>query len=181
VEVAPKGMLELKVLIDGIFQHDRLLDIIRHFIVFEDDGQDIAKKMASYHQYHAINKAVASTIGASASDGDQRVGVIWHTQGSGKSLSMAFYSGKVIVQPEMANPTLILLTDRNDLDDQLFGTFSRCKGLLRQDPIQATSRDNLKRLLDRETGGVIFTTIQKFAPDEGDREHRLLSGRRHHR
>ncbi|MCH7575924.1 MAG: type I restriction endonuclease subunit R [Candidatus Marinimicrobia bacterium] len=178
VEVAPKGMLELKVLIDGIFQHHRFLDIIRHFIVFEDDGQDIAKKVASYHQYHAVNKAVASTITASAADGDQRVGVIWHTQGSGKSLSMAFYSGKVIVQPEMANPTLILLTDRNDLDDQLFGTFSRCKGLLRQDPIQATSRDNLKELLDRETGGVIFTTIQKFAPDEGDREHRLLSDRR---
>jgi len=177
-EIASKGMLELKVVIDGIFQHDRFLDIIRHFIVYEDDGMDIAKKMASYHQYHAVNKAVQSTIKAAAGDGDQRVGVIWHTQGSGKSLSMAFYAGKVIIQPEMANPTLILLTDRNDLDDQLFGTFSRCKGLLRQDPIQAKSREHLRELLDRDAGGVIFTTIQKFAPEDNSTTHRLLSERR---
>ena len=133
--------------------------------------------MAGYHQFHAVNKAVACTLKAASPKGDRRVGVVWHTQGSGKSLTMAFYAGKIIQHPAMANPSLVLLTDRNDLDDQLFGTFSACQDLLRQVPEQAESRDDLKVRLQRSSGGVIFTTIQKFLPEEKGDRYPLLSER----
>ncbi|HEX7601124.1 MAG TPA: type I restriction endonuclease subunit R, partial [Polyangiaceae bacterium] len=145
------------------------------FIVFEVDGPTVTKIMAAYHQYWAVNKAVEATVGAVS--GDHRVGVVWHTQGSGKSLSMAFYAGKLVRQPEMANPTLVVLTDRNDLDDQLFGTFAGCHELLRQEPAQADSRDDLRIKLAVASGGVVFTTIQKFMPDERGEAHPLLSER----
>ena len=175
--VAPKGSLELEVLIKGVFEKHRLLDLIRNFIVFEVDGATITKKMAGYHQFHAVNKAVERTVTATAPRGDKRVGVVWHTQGSGKSLTMAFYAGKIIRHPKMENPTLVVLTDRNDLDDQLFGTFAACQDLLRQTPVQADSRDNLRELLQVASGGVVFTTIQKFLP-ERDTRFPLLSERR---
>jgi type I restriction enzyme R subunit len=175
--VAPKGSLELEVLIKGIFEKRRLLDLIRNFIVFEVDGATITKKMAGYHQFHAVNKAVERTVTAIAPRGDKRVGVVWHTQGSGKSLTMAFYAGRIIRHPKMENPTLVVLTDRNDLDDQLFGTFAACQDLLRQTPVQADSRDNLRELLQVASGGVVFTTIQKFLP-ERDAKFPLLSQRR---
>ena len=166
--IAPRGTAELEVLIQGMFPKERLLDIIQHFIVFEVDGDKITKKMAGYHQYHAVNKAITSTAHATAHNGDKKVGVIWHTQGSGKSLTMAFYAGKVILHPQLENPTLVVLTDRNDLDDQLFQTFSDCAALLRQTPVQAETREKLRELLQVVSGGVIFTTIQKFAPDTGE-------------
>ena len=125
-DVAPKGTPELEVLLKGVFEKERFLDLLRSFIVFEVDGPKIAKKLAGYHQFHAVRKAVDATVRASSPRGDRRVGVVWHTQGSGKSLSMVFYAGKVAVTPAMANPTVVVLTDRNDLDDQLFGTFSLC-------------------------------------------------------
>jgi len=177
-KIEPKGKPELDVLIKGIFEKSRFLDLIRHFIVFETDGNKIVKKMAAYHQYHAVNKAVECTVKACSPQGDRRAGVIWHTQGSGKSLSMAFYAGKIIAHPAMENPTLVVLTDRNDLDDQLFDTFAACQDLLRQAPVQAEDREDLKKLLQVASGGVIFTTIQKFSP-EGDKErYPLLSHRR---
>jgi len=177
-KIEPKGKPELDVLIKGIFEKSRFLDLIRHFIVFETDGNKIVKKMAAYHQYHAVNKAVECTVLACSPQGDRRAGVIWHTQGSGKSLSMAFYAGKIIGHPAMENPTLVVLTDRNDLDDQLFDTFAACQELLRQKPVQAEDRESLKKLLSVASGGVIFTTIQKFSP-EGDKEkYPLLSDRR---
>ena len=163
-EVAPKGTAELGVMVKGVFEKTRFLDLIRHFIVCEVDGVEVTKKMAGYHQFHAVNKAVDCTLDASSPEGDRRVGVIWHTQGSGKSLSMAFYAGKIIQRPEMENPTLVVLTDRNDLDDQLFDTFAACNDLLRQAPVQAESREHLRELLAVASGGVVFTTIQKFAP-----------------
>ena len=127
------------------------------------------KKVAAYHQYYAVQKAVEQTLRATNSEeGDRKVGVVWHTQGSGKSLSMVFYSGQIITHPQMKNPTIVILTDRNDLDDQLFGTFGNCVGLLRQTPVQAKSRDHIKDLLKVSGGGVIFTTIQKFSPEEGN-------------
>jgi type I restriction enzyme, R subunit len=169
---------ELEVLISDVFERSHLLDLLRFFIVFEADGDTITKKIAGYHQYHAVNKAVAETIQATAPQGDQRVGVIWHTQGSGKSLSMAFYAGKIIQHPAMANPTLVVLTDRNDLDDQLLTTFSKCQDLLRQQPIQAEDRADLRAKLQVASGGVIFTTIQKFAPEERGGEYAMLSDRR---
>jgi type I restriction enzyme R subunit len=161
-DLAPKGIPELEVLIKGIFEKKRFLDLVRYFIVFEVDGAEIIKKIAGYHQFHAVNKAVECTIQAASPQGDKRVGVVWHTQGSGKSLTMAFYAGKIIQHPKMENPTLVILTDRNDLDDQLFGTFSRCKDLLRQTPVQAESREHLRELLNVASGGVVFTTVQKF-------------------
>lgn len=159
---------ELETLTRGVFDKTRLLDIIRNFIVFERDSKDeskVTKKVAAYHQYWAVNKALARTIDASRPDADHRAGVVWHTQGSGKSLSMMFYAGKLISDPALGNPTIVIVTDRNDLDGQLFGTFSACKDLLRQDPVQAENRKNLRELLSRESGGVIFTTIQKFSPE----------------
>ena len=176
--VAAKGSLELEVLIRGIFQKERFLDLIRHFIVFEDSGSSLEKKIAGYHQFHAVNKAVECTLGAASPKGDRRVGIVWHTQGSGKSLTMVFYAGKIIQNPGMSNPTLVVLTDRNDLDGQLFGTFSACKEVLRQTPEQAQDRDHLKELLKVSSGGVIFTTIQKFLPEAKGQRYPLLSDRR---
>jgi type I restriction enzyme, R subunit len=175
--VLPKGTPELEPLIKGVFAPDRLLDILRYFIVFERDEAKLVKKVAAYHQYHAVNKALASTLEATSAQGDKRVGVVWHTQGSGKSLSMLFYAGKIIQQPQMQNPTLVILTDRNDLDDQLFGTFASGQELLRQTPVQAQDRSHLRELLRVAAGGVVFTTIQKFMPEDG-REYPLLSERR---
>jgi type I restriction enzyme, R subunit len=163
--LAPAGRPELEVLLKGAFTPYRFLDRLRYFTVFEIDGARIAKKTAAYHQYHAVNTAVDETVRAAALDGDQKVGIVWHTQGSGKSLTMLFYAGKVIQEPELANPTLIVLTDRNDLDDQLFGTFAAGQELLRQTPVQANGRDHLQELLQVASGGVVFTTIQKFRPD----------------
>ena len=177
-ELAAPGSLQLETLLKGVFDKSRLLDLIRNFIVFEDDGDKVVKKLAGYHQFHAVNKAVATTVEASRITGDRRAGVIWHTQGSGKSLSMVFYAGKIVQHPAMENPTIVVLTDRNDLDDQLFDTFSFCKELLRQIPVQAESREHLRKLLDVASGGVVFTTIQKFFPDEKGGKHPLLSDRR---
>ena len=177
-EVAPKGSLQLDVLIKGVFEKKRFLDLVRNFIVFENDGGQLYKKMAGYHQFHAVNKAVESTLKASAVRGDRRAGVIWHTQGSGKSLSMVFYAGKLIQNPKMENPTIVVLTDRIDLDGQLFGTFSRCEHLLRQTPEQADNREDLEALLRRSSGGVIFTTIQKFFPEIKGQKYPMLSDRR---
>jgi type I restriction enzyme R subunit len=147
-------------------------------VVFETDGGSLSKKLAAYHQFHAVNKAVGCTVRAASEGGDRRVGVIWHTQGSGKSLSMAFYAGKIVQHPTMENPTLMVLTDRNDLDDQLFGTFAACHELLRQTPEQATDRRHLRQLLTRASGGVVFTTVQKFLPEQKGDTFPLLSDRR---
>jgi type I restriction enzyme R subunit len=167
----------MEVLLRGVFEKKRLLDLVRSFVVFEDNGRSIEKKVAGYHQLHAVNKAVECTLEAVSPGGDRRAGVVWHTQGSGKSLTMAFYAGKIIQHPAMSNPTLVVITDRNDLDDQLFGTFSACKDLLRQRPEHAESREHLKELLWRSAGGVIFTTIQKFLPQNGE-EYPQVSNRR---
>ena len=163
-EIAPKGIPELEVLIKGIFDRERFLELVHNFVLFQDDGLNITKIFAAYHQYHAVRKAINSTEHAMGDEGDRRIGVIWHTQGSGKSLSMVFYSGKLVLG--MDNPTIVVITDRNDLDDQLFSTFSKSSQLLRQKPKQADSREDLKDLLSVESGGIVFTTIQKF--EEGD-------------
>src|SRR5690554_4246757 len=196
-EVASKGAPELTTLIEGVFEHRRLLDLLRDFTVFGETGSGLVKIIAGYHQFHAVKKAVDSTVRASmlvqgvAEDpaeyglpsvksqrpGDRRAGVIWHTQGSGKSLLMAFYAGLLVKHAAMENPTLVVLTDRNDLDDQLFATFSMCRDLIRQTPVQAGSRDHLQSLLNRASGGVIFTTIQKFAPEKGE-AYPMLTDRR---
>jgi len=175
--VAAKGSLEVDTLIKGVFHRRRFLDLARNFTVFEVDGPEVTKKLAGYHQFHAVNKAVNCTVAASQPEGDRRAGVIWHTQGSGKSLTMTFYAGKIVKHPLMANPTLVVVTDRNDLDDQLFGTFSLCHELLRQKPVQAQDRNQLRELLKVASGGVVFTTIQKFSPVKGEK-FPLLSDRR---
>jgi type I restriction enzyme R subunit len=186
--LADAHLPELQVIIQGVFDKRRFLDLLRYLVVFEDfGGGAVAKKMAGYHQFHAVNVAIQETLRAArmreetkevrehgdgyrtskqpgGKPGDRRVGVVWHTQGSGKSLTMAFYAGRVILEPEMANPTLVVLTDRNDLDDQLFGTFSRCKELLRQPPVQAGSRADLRAKLTVNAGGVIFTTYSEVPP-----------------
>ena len=212
-EVAPRGSVELEILLKGIFEKQRFIDLVLNFIVFEDDGATIAKKAAAYHQFHAVNKAVECTLSACGIEVERRmlygrfpaheeynpfdirepptkygpgskhfsgrrIGVIWHTQGSGKSLLMAFFGGKVIRHPAMKNPTLVVITDRNDLDDQLFDTFSSCRDLLRQTPVQAENREHLKELLQVPAGGVVFTTIQKFFPQAKDRQYPELSARR---
>lgn len=179
-EQQAQSIVELDVLARGMFSKSRLLDIVRNFIVFERDGKDetkFIKKAAAYHQYWAVNKALARTIEATKPTGDHRVGVVWHTQGSGKSLSMMFYAGKLIAEPALGNPTIVVITDRNDLDGQLFDTFSACQELLRQTPVRADSRANLRELLRRESGGVIFTTIQKFFPEDGGDTFPTLSER----
>jgi type I restriction enzyme R subunit len=200
--LADAHLPELQVVIEGLCAPRRFLDLLRDFIVYEDDGGGrIVKKMAGYHQFHAVQVAVGETLRAAelrrAADrvaesqgryeagrkpggqpGDRRVGVVWHTQGSGKSLTMAFYAGRIIREPTMENPTLVVLTDRNDLDDQLFGTFSRCRDLLRQPPVQAQSRAHLRELLSVAAGGVVFTTIHKFFPEEMGDRHPTLSERR---
>jgi type I restriction enzyme R subunit len=176
---ASAGELELEILLKGVFEKKRFLDYIRSAIVFEDMGNEqLIKKIAGYHQYHAANKAVEATVKASSAKGDKRCGVIWHTQGSGKSLTMVFFAGKIIQHPAMENPTIVVLTDRNDLDDQLFGTFSRCSQILRQKPVQAENRAKLRQLLNVASGGVVFTTIQKFLPFEDEDKHPELSKRR---
>ncbi|MFN6311019.1 MAG: type I restriction endonuclease subunit R [Planctomyces sp.] len=191
---APRSALELEVLIRGVFEKRRFLDILQHFIVFEHDTESdrVHKIIAGYHQFHAVNAAMQETVRASgmaesamiiAEDegqywagrmhggkaGDRRAGVVWHTQGSGKSFSMLFYAGRMIRNPAMQNPTVVVLTDRNDLDDQLFGQFQRCCELLNQTPVQAGDRDHLRELLKVASGGVIFTTIQKFMPEKGEK------------
>ncbi len=192
---------ELQVVIEGLCAPRRFLDLLRDFIVFEDDGGRIVKKMAGYHQFHAVQVAVGETLRAAelhraavgvaeregryeagrkpgGKPGDMRVGVVWHTQGSGKSLTMAFYAGRIIREPAMGNPTLVVLTDRNDLDDQLFATFARCRDVLRQPPVQAASRAHLRELLGVAAGGVVFSTIHKFFPEEKGDRHPTLSDRR---
>jgi type I restriction enzyme, R subunit len=201
-ELAAPGLSELRVALEGVFDPRRFLDLIRYFVVFEDAGGGVlVKKMAAYHQYHAVNVAVEETVraavpeeepgqigeerglyraraGAEGEPGDRRVGVVWHTQGSGKSLTMAFYAGRIALHPALKNPTLVVITDRNDLDDQLFGTFTGCHELLRQHPVQAHSRNNLRELLQTGSGGVVFTTVQKFFPGPEENEYPLLSDRR---
>jgi len=159
---------EMEVMFYGMLNKQTLLDLISQFIVFEKSDSKTLKKVAAYHQYYAVNKAVESTVIASSNTGDRRGGVIWHTQGSGKSLSMVFYSGKLIVEPRMENPTLVILTDRNDLDEQLHETFSNCQQLLRQEPQKADDRNHLRKLLKVASGGIVFTTIQKFMPMTSD-------------
>ena len=153
---------QIEIMFKGMLNKSTLLDLIRHFIVFEKSKDKTLKKVAAYHQYYAVNKAVTTTTTASASTGDRRAGVIWHTQGSGKSLSMVFYTGKLVLS--LDNPTIVVLTDRNDLDDQLFDTFTGCRQLLRQIPVQAEDRRHLRQLLNVASGGIVFTTIQKFWP-----------------
>ncbi|MCE5305784.1 MAG: type I restriction endonuclease subunit R [Chloroherpetonaceae bacterium] len=177
---------QIETLVKGMLSKNVLLDLIQHFIVFEKSKKEDAKtglssvvnikKIAAYHQYFAVNKAIKETLRATSEHGDGKVGVVWHTQGSGKSLSMVFYAGKAVL--ELNNPTIVVLTDRNDLDDQLFDTFASCKQLLRQDPVQAHNRENLKELLRVAGGGIIFTTIQKFFPEDGSTTYDLLSERK---
>ncbi len=198
--LADPSLPQLRVLLEGVCSPHNLLALVRDFIVFEDDGSGaLIKKMAGYHQFHAVRTAVAETLRAAAlqqgladqshqaryesgrrggDGGDRRIGVIWHTQGSGKSLTMAFYAGRIVRERAMQNPTIVVLTDRNDLDDQLFTTFSRCADLLRQPPVQADSRSDLRAKLAVVSGGVVFTTIQKFFPEEKGDRHPLLSDRR---
>ena len=174
---------QIETLIKGMLAKNVLLDLIRHFIVFEKSKKEdvktglssvvTIKKIAAYHQYFAVNKAIEETLRATSEQGNGKAGVVWHTQGSGKSLSMVFYAGKSVL--ELNNPTIVVITDRNDLDDQLFDTFANCKQLLRQDPEQATSREDLKKLLRVAGGGIIFTTIQKFFPEDGSTHFDLLS------
>ena len=188
---APKATHELEVLVRGVFERRRFLDLLQHFIVFEEDTESdrLHKIIASYHQFHAVNAAVEETVRASGmtalpgavaeeqgaywagrmhggKQGDRRAGVVWHTQGSGKSFSMLFYAARIVRHPVMQNPTLVVLTDRNDLDDQLFGQFQRCHEILGQTPVQADGRDKLRELLAVASGGVVFTTIQKFLPEK---------------
>jgi len=199
-QLAPAFCTELQVAIEGVFEKGRFLALLRDFIVFEDDGGGApAKKMAGYHQFHAVNTAVAETLRAAARQrrpvamregryesgtrpggaaGDRRIGVVWHTQGSGKSLTMAFYAGRIIREPAMGNPTVVVLTDRNDLDDQLFATFARCPDLLGQAPEQAQDRADLRAKLAVPSGGVVFSTIQKFFPDRAGGRHPALTERR---
>lgn len=178
-KLAPTTMPQIEVLIRGVFEKQRFLDILRYFTIFESDTRGSwYKKIAGYHQYHAVNTAVQATIKASRPSGDKRIGVVWHTTGSGKSLSMVCYSGKVILNPLMENPTLVVITDRNDLDNQLFETFCNCSELLRQTPIQADCRDHLQDLLRVASGGIVFTTVQKFMPEERFGKYPMLSDRR---
>ena len=200
--LAGPNLTELQVMLEGVCQPERFLELVRDFIVFDDDGSGkLVKKMAGYHQFHAVRTAVGETLRAAELQreerrigeasgryesgrkpggelGDRRVGVVWHTQGSGKSLTMAFYTGAIIREPAMENPTVVVLTDRNDLDDQLFSTFSRCQDLLRQPPVQAESRADLRNKLSVNAGGVVFTTIQKFFPEERGDTFPTLSDRR---
>jgi len=187
---------QLQTLVGGFFDRELLLDYIRFFVLFENDGEVIIKKIAGYHQFHAVREAVKATLiaskmpdeyksiesratyGKEVVPGSKKAGVVWHTQGSGKSISMCFYAGKLLQQPEMNNPTLLVVTDRNDLDGQLFQTFSNAQELFKQTPIQANSRDELRQLLsERETGGIIFTTVQKFSPFGDEDRHPILNGR----
>ncbi len=203
--IAPKGQPELTILLEGVFEQTRFLELMKDFTVFGDTGSELAKILAGYHQFHAVKRAVASTLRALALNagqeaglygglredpagfglpgvashpkGDKRIGVIWHTQGSGKSLLMAFYAGQLVRRPELQNPTIVVLTDRNDLDEQLFKTFAMCRDLIGQTPVRAESRADLQKQLQRASGGVVFTTIQKFSPETGQYDYPLLSDR----
>ena len=181
------GLPALEVLIRGVFEPKRFLDLLKNFIVFSDEtvtdkttGQptrELVKRVAKYHQYWAVNAAVESTVQASRPDGDRRGGVVWHTQGSGKSFEMVFYAAKIMRDQRMANPTLVFITDRNDLDDQLFGeTFAPAR-ILPETPVQATTRTDLRAKLKRASGGIVFTTLQKFAPGEDDDSNPVLTDR----
>ena len=163
--------------IEGLFDKQRLLDFLHFFIVFEEEKSGTVKKIAGYHQFHAVNHAIEATVDATDVKGDKRAGVVWHTQGSGKSLTMVFYAGRLALDTRLQNPTIVVLTDRNDLDDQLFGTFSRCHETLRQPPVQADSRSHLRQLLSVSSGGIVFTTIQKFMPADEDRDPKLTDRR----
>jgi type I restriction enzyme R subunit len=177
---------QIETLIKGMLKKNVLLDLVKQFTVFEktqraDSATGLSsvisvKKLAAYHQYFAVNKAVESTVSATAADGNKKAGIVWHTQGSGKSLSMVFYAGKIVLK--LNNPTVVVITDRNDLDDQLFDTFAGCRQLLRQEPVQAQSRGELKKLLKVAGGGIVFATIQKFSPDDGSAIYEQLSERR---
>ncbi|MCZ2131044.1 MAG: type I restriction endonuclease subunit R [Bacteroidia bacterium] len=185
---ASRFIPQLEILLKGMLNPSTLLDLVHNFIVFEKSKKEdtktgitqieTVKKLAAYHQYYAVNKAVQSSIIASGANGDKRGGVVWHTQGSGKSLSMVFYSGKLITAPEMQNPTILVITDRNDLDDQLFDTFVNSKQLLRQEPVQAKDREHLKELLKVASGGIVFATIQKFLPEDQKSVYEQLSERK---
>ena len=187
-------LTQLQVAIEGAFEKRRFLALLRDFIGFEDDGGGrLAKKMAGYHQFHAVETAVGETLRAAelrvreeagryesgripgGNPGDRRIGVVWHTQGSGKSLTMAFYAGRIIREPAMANPTMVVLTDRNDLDDQQFGTFARCRDLLRQPPVQADSRADLRGKLAVEAGGAVFAAAGLEKPDISILSDRFLA------
>jgi type I restriction enzyme, R subunit len=177
-EVALPGTLEVTTLLQGIFEKHRFLELVRSFVVFEETREGVVKKLAGYHQVGAVREAITQTVRATRPGGDRKVGVVWHTQGSGKSLTMTFYAGRVIDEPAMENPTLVIITDRNDLDDQLFGTFAHCHELLRQTPVQARDREHLRELLQVASGGVVFTTIQKFLPADKGEQFPKLSERR---
>lgn len=177
---------QLETVVKGFFNRELLLDYIRYFILFENDGKRLIKKIAAYHQFHAVREAVAATIVASTgkhlplrsniTPGSKKAGVVWHTQGSGKSISMCCYAGKLLQQAEMNNPTIVVVTDRNDLDGQLYATFCQAQDLLKQEPLQANDRDQLREMLNaRESGGIIFTTVQKFAPLDGEQTHPALN------
>ncbi|WP_419616614.1 type I restriction endonuclease subunit R, partial [Thiolapillus sp.] len=190
----PKLTWQLETLVRGFFDRELFLDYIRYFVLFESDGETIIKKIAGYHQFHAVREAVKATVIAAQEiegvtekratyanevvPGSKKAGVVWHTQGSGKSISMCCYAGKLLQQPDMNNPTLIVVTDRNDLDGQLFATFSNAIELLKQTPVQAHNRDELRQLLaERESGGIIFTTVQKFALLDDENSHPILNDR----
>jgi len=194
----PRLQMELETVVRGFFKPELFLDYIRHFVLFEQDGDSIVKKIAGYHQFHAVREAVRATViasqttdkgllavheeratyGKEVQPGSRKAGVVWHTQGSGKSITMACYAGKLLQQPEMKNPTLVVVTDRNDLDGQLFATFCAASDLLKTTPLQAGDRDELREMLaSREAGGIIFTTVQKFALQEEEEAHPLLSDR----
>lgn len=193
-----KPLLEwqLETMVRGFFDRELFLDYVRYFVIFETDSDKLIKKIAGYHQFHAVREAVRATViaardmsgdgisekratyGDEVQPGSKKAGVVWHTQGSGKSISMCCYAGKLLQQPEMNNPTLIVVTDRNDLDGQLFATFSAARELLKQEPVQADDRDTLRRLLsERESGGIIFTTVQKFALLNDESGHPILNDR----
>ncbi len=191
----PQLEWQLETMVRGFFDRELFLDYIRYFVIFETDAERLVKKIAGYHQFHAVREAVKATViaarapeqgarerratyGDEVQPGSKKAGVVWHTQGSGKSISMCCYAGKLLQQPEMNNPTLIVVTDRNDLDGQLFATFSAARELLKQEPVQADDRDALRRLLsERESGGIIFTTVQKFALLSDEIGHPVLNDR----
>lgn len=179
VTTDPLGaMRELETLVQGLFQRELLLEYLRHFILFEDDGQ-LIKKVAGYHQFHAVRAVVQSVLQASAPGGNRKGGVVWHTQGAGKSIEMTCLAGALMAHPGMGNPTLVVVTDRNDLDNQLFGVFAGANEMLRETPVQADTRPELRRLLaNRPSGGIVFTTIQKFTPGEDEDTFPVLSDRR---
>ena len=169
---------QMPILTKGLFEKRFFLDLISGFTVFVQSDSCIEKIIAGYHQFHAVCHAVARTVSASSSDGNQKIGVIWHTQGSGKNFLMAFYAGQLVRHKELKNPTIVIVADRNDLDNQLFSTFSKCRDLIRQDPVHARSRKDLLNILKRKSDNIIFTTIQNFFPEKGEDKHPLLTSRR---